>query len=177
MAGGGAGQEQRPLLAQQVLGRHVGQPDVRVGEHHQAAVVEAGPVRGEGAPLVEATLARDAPLPQVGGAPPAAPAAMTECEDDDWAQLVSGYCDSGCEDEWLQCQASKYLTFILLLQGNSGLRCKPGVQFPVILVTALTSRVAGSTAARAVSAQTRGTRAWSPGPGSSRPRSRPGICN
>ena len=85
---GGAGQEQRPLLAQQVLGRHVGQPEVRVGEHHQAAVVEAGPVRGEGAALGEVTLARDAPLPQVGGAPPAAPAAMTGCEDDDWTLVV-----------------------------------------------------------------------------------------
>ena len=77
MAGGGAREEQRPLLAQQVLGRHVGQAEVGVGEHHQAAVVEAPQVRGEGAPLGEATLTRHAPLPQVGGAPPAAPAAMT----------------------------------------------------------------------------------------------------
>ena len=78
------------------------------------------------------------------------------------------------EDEWLQCHASKYLTFILLLQGNSGLRCKSGVQFPVI--PGLTSRVAGSTAARA-SGQTRGTRALSPPPETSRLRSQQGICN
>lgn len=77
MAGGGAREEQRPLLAQQVLGRHVGQPEVGVGEHHQAAVVEARPVRGEGAPLGQAALPTQPPLPQVGGAPPAAPAAMT----------------------------------------------------------------------------------------------------
>ena len=76
MSGGGAREEQRPLLAQEVFGRHVGHKEVGVGEHHQAAVVEARPVRGVGAPLGQLALAGHAPVTQVGGAPPAAPAAM-----------------------------------------------------------------------------------------------------
>ena len=76
MSGGGAREEQRPLLAQEVFGRHVGHKEVGVGEHHQAAVIKARPVRGEGAPLGQVALAGHASVTQIGGAPPAAPAAM-----------------------------------------------------------------------------------------------------
>ena len=63
------------MLSQEVFGRHVRHKEVGVGEHHQAAVVETRSIRGEGAPLGQITLASHAPVTQVGGAPPTAPAA------------------------------------------------------------------------------------------------------
>ena len=42
-------QEQRPLLTQEILGGHVQQVDVTVGEDDEAGEVQTRPVRGEGA--------------------------------------------------------------------------------------------------------------------------------
>ena len=71
---GGARQEERPLLAHEVLGRHVAGREVAVGEEHHAGDVEAAAVRGEGA-AAQLRAPRPRPVPQVGRRPPLAPAA------------------------------------------------------------------------------------------------------
>ena len=74
MSPGGARQEERPLLAHEVLGRHVPGGEVAVGEEHHAGDVEAAAVRGEGA-AAQLRAPRPRPVPQVGRRPPLAPAA------------------------------------------------------------------------------------------------------
>ena len=74
MSAGGARQEERPLLAHEVLRRHVPGGEVAVGEEHHAGDVEAAAVRGEGA-AAQLRAARPRPVPQVGRRPPLAPAA------------------------------------------------------------------------------------------------------
>ena len=76
MSPGGARQEERPLLAHEVLGRHVAGREVAVGEEHHAGDVEAAAVRGEGA-AAQLRAPRPRPVPQVGRRPPLAPAAVT----------------------------------------------------------------------------------------------------
>ena len=49
MSPGRPGEEERPPLGEEVLGREVGQLEVAVGEDDEAGGVEGVPVRGEGA--------------------------------------------------------------------------------------------------------------------------------
>ena len=74
VSAGRARQEERPLLAHEVLRRHVPGGQVAVGEEHHAGDVEAAAVRGEGA-AAQLRAARPRPVPQVGRRPPLAPAA------------------------------------------------------------------------------------------------------